>query len=138
MNVEFFLDRQISELKREGHAALWRKVQRLGKALTVAVLMILIFPVAVVLWMLRPVRVFRFGQLPSSRIGHLVYEPELYLLKLADDSGGANYVDCLYTEDVVCNYALLQLWRRRLRILGTSAVRKEKRSGKSSECSRDE
>lgn len=71
-------------------------------------------PIVLLVRMLRPVLVIRFGALRSNRIGHFAPEPELYLCERDAGMYGRRTVDILYYGHEVCNQQLGKMWARKL------------------------
>jgi putative glycosyltransferase (TIGR04372 family) len=76
----------------------------------------ILFPTIIIVRLLRPVLVFRFGQLATSRIGHLALDTELYLCERDAGADRKPTVDFFYHASPVSNQQLKKLWNRRLRV----------------------
>ena len=81
-------------------------------------LLILAIPVVVVIRLIRPWLLVRWGHLRSSRIGHFAANTELYL---CEQDAGINaptqrHVDFFFMERLICNQQLAKMWKRVLRI----------------------
>jgi len=79
---------------------------------------ILAVPIVVIVRLIRPWLLVRWGSLISSRIGHFVANTELYL---CERDAGINmpmqrHVDLFYMERSICNQQLAIMWKRLLRI----------------------
>jgi len=74
------------------------------------------FPVALLIRLIKPFRIIRFGRLFSSRIGHFAANTELYLCE-RDAGMHAKTIDFWYLDGLVSNQALAQMWSERLKIL---------------------
>ena len=82
-----------------------------------AVLTALAVPVCLLVRLLRPVVVIRFGRLYSSRIGHLAANTELYrCLRLSRGRGKPPTWDLFYPTVVVANNQLQRMWNRILTV----------------------
>lgn len=71
--------------------------------------------------LLRPLILIRFGELISSRIGHLAGNTEIYLSERDAGIFGKKSLDFFYTNSFVCNRQLMKMWKRSLRILSLAA-----------------
>lgn len=68
--------------------------------------------------LIRPFKIVRIIPLMSERYGHLVINPEFYLLEKFNDKKNKNYVDIFYTSRLgICNKEILKLWKKKLTIL---------------------
>ena len=72
----------------------------------------------VVIRMIKPFLLVRWGSLISSRIGHFVANTEMYL---CEREAGINvprqrHVDLFYMERSICNKQLAIMWKRVLRV----------------------
>ena len=81
-------------------------------------LFILAVPVVVVIHLIRPWLLVRWGELVSPRIGHFAANTELYL---CERDAGINvpkrrHVDIFFMEPPICNRQLAKMWKRILRI----------------------
>jgi len=79
---------------------------------------ILSIPAVLVIRLIRPWLLVRWGGLVSSRIGHFAANTELYL---CEQDAGINvpkqrYVDIFYMGGPICNQQLATMWKRVLRI----------------------
>ena len=75
-------------------------------------------PVVVLLRLIRPWLLVRWGNLYSSRIGHFAANTELYLCERA---AGINmpkrrHVDIFFIEGLICNQQLAKMWKRVLHV----------------------
>jgi len=74
--------------------------------------------VVVVIHLIRPWVLVRWGELPSPRIGHFAANTELYL---CERDAGINvpkqrHVDVFFMEPPICNQQLATMWKRVLRV----------------------
>ena len=104
-----FLGRQAAEIHCEGLRAVLRKV-RTGLA------MVLAGPVVLVVRLLRPVLLVRFGPLRSERFGHFAANTELYLCRRDAGLDDKRAVDIFYCNFHVCNQQLRKMWARTIRV----------------------
>ena len=87
-----------------------RALQTLLKLL----LYILALPAVLVIRMIRPLLLERWGGLISTRIGHFAANTEMYL---CERDAGINvpkqrHVDIFYMESSICNQQLAIIWKR--------------------------
>jgi putative glycosyltransferase (TIGR04372 family) len=82
-------------------------------------LYILLLPIILLIRLIRPFILIRFGELMSSRIGHLAANTELYLCEKEASINRPNifYIDIFYTSHLpICNDYLLNKWRQIINI----------------------
>lgn len=93
----------------------WTKVRHIFSAalriLLPKILLLVTFPIAVVVLLLRPWVLIRFGTLRGSRIGHFAAETEAYVLELQSHSR-TRVIDLIACPEPVCNRQLEAMWRR--------------------------
>ncbi len=104
-----FLGRQADEVGREGLAAVLRKI-RTGLAMVLAV------PLVLVVRLIRPLILVRFGPLRSERFGHFAANTELYLCRRDAGIDDRRSVDIFYCKFHVCNQQLRMMWARTIRV----------------------
>tara|TARA_Y100001935_G_C17311792_1_gene517213 strand:- start:23496 stop:24755 length:1260 start_codon:yes stop_codon:yes gene_type:complete len=80
-NIIFFLNRQISDLKKKGLSELLRKFVILYRKLLIVFLTIISFPLVILIKFIEPIKKIRFGWFLGSRIGHFAFDVEYYLVK---------------------------------------------------------
>ena len=81
-------------------------------------LVVLAIPVVVVIRLIRPWLLVRWGDLHSSRIGHFAANTEMYL---GERDAGINsprqrYVDFFFIGQLICNQQLAKMWKRVLHV----------------------
>lgn len=123
MNAITFIQRQITQIRGGGRTVVARKLRLAFKfapgILLDLLLCVLAVPVAIVIRLIRPWLLVRFGGLISSRIGHFAGNTELYL---CERDAGINvpkerYVDLFYMGyEPICNAQLATMWKRVLRV----------------------
>lgn len=89
------------------------------KILSYSALFILSLPIILLIRLIRPLILIRFGELMSSRIGHLAANTELYLCEKEASINRPNifYIDIFYTSHLpICNDYLLRKWRKIINI----------------------
>lgn len=106
------------DVKRFGIGVLLRRA--LIAVRLMVCLILAIIPLLIVR-MLRPVLVIRFGQLISHRIGPYVAEPEVYLSELDRGMHQGKFMDIFYHESFICNYQVKKMWDRTLRVSQAAA-----------------
>ncbi len=69
--------------------------------------------------LIKPIYLIRLHQLPSSRIGLLAAEVELYCCEVDADinTPSQKYIDLFYMEKDVCNKQLALMWKREINIV---------------------
>lgn len=61
--------------------------------------------------------IIRITEIPTNRYGHLVLNPEIYLLEKKEEEKSKKYLDFFYESKYgICNKELLNLWKRKLLI----------------------
>lgn len=123
MGAATFIQRQITQIRGGGRPVVARKF-RLAYKFALGILLklpldVLAVPVAIVIRLIRPWLLVRFGGLNSSRMGHFAANTELYL---CERDAGINvpkerYVDLFYMRyEPICNEQLATMWKRVLRV----------------------
>lgn len=108
MSTGTFIARQVLQIRQGGKTELFKKVKF---SFTV--------PVVLVLRLIRPWLLVRWGGLVSSRIGHFVANTEMYL---CERDAGINvpqkrYIDLFYMAyNPICNQQLATMWKRVLHV----------------------
>jgi len=112
--VTRFLKHQAEQVRAGGWPIFTRKVFALLKLL---LLLPFALPLVLIIRMISPFFVIRFGLLASERIGHFAGNTEVYL---CERDAGINtpwrpYVDIWYRAPFVCNIQLKKMWDRTLK-----------------------
>lgn len=107
-----FLLRQTGDIRRGGVTILLRKV---GRAISPAGLLLLL-PLVVLIRVLRPLVLIRFGPLQSERIGHFAANTELYLCERDAGLQDPKAIDIFYHASQISNAQLKTMWDRTLHI----------------------
>ena len=116
MSAKTFIARQLLQIQQGGRAVLFRKMERVLQMLFLCTLAV---PSVLVIRLIRPWLLVRWGGLITGRIGHFIGETEMYL---CEQDAGINvpkqrHVDILHMGSIrVCNQQLETMWRRVLRI----------------------
>ena len=116
MKLETFIKRQLLQIQHGGRAVLFRKMER---GLQILFLYTLAVPSVLLIRLIRPWLLVRWGGLICSRIGHFGGNTELYL---CEQDAGINvpkqrHVDIFYMRGrIICNKQLATMWKRVLRV----------------------
>ena len=104
-----FFQRQLRTIRRGGLSVLF------GKCWTL-LLMVLAVPVVLLVRLMRPFLIIRFGQLASRRLGHFAANTELYLCKRDLGLYDRRTFDIFYHTYPISNYQLKKMWERTLHV----------------------
>ena len=116
MSVPSFIERQVAQIRQGGRAVLFRKMKRV---LCLPHELLLLIPAVVVIRLIKPWLLVRWGGLRSERIGHFAANTEMYL---CERDAGINvptqrHIDIFYLAGrPICNQQLATMWKRVLRI----------------------
>ena len=118
MSAAGFIERQVVQIRQGGRAVLFRKMKRALCLPHKLPLFILAVPVVVVIHLIRPWLLVRWGDLPSPRIGHFAANTELYLCErdASINVPGRRHADIFFMEPPICNRQLAVMWKRILRV----------------------
>jgi putative glycosyltransferase (TIGR04372 family) len=114
-----FITKQLQQIRNGGKVVLYRKFIRALKVLLYSPLFLLFSPILILIRLIRPFFIIRFGGVVSSRIGHLAANTELYL---CEKEAGINipnkpYIDIFYLKyKPICNEFLVKKWSQILYI----------------------
>jgi len=115
------LHQQFSEVIEGGFPVLYRKTMTATKLLMRKLFfipgLIATSPIVLLISLIRPIVLVRFGTFETSRIGHFSIEPELYLSELELELAPERCVDLFGCPEPVCNQHLRLMWARTLRII---------------------
>ncbi len=109
------IKRQITQIRQGGAAALARKLKRAVRMVFKLPLYVPAIPMVVIVRLIRPWLLVRFGALNSARIGHFAANTELHLCERA---AGINvpkqrHMDIFYfAYGPICNQQLAAMWKR--------------------------
>lgn len=92
----------------------------LFQKIRVFILTVWALPIVLLVRILRPIIVIRFGLLRSERIGHFAANTELYLCKRDLDKKNGKNLDVFYCSPSICNKQLRKMWGRLLWIFSFS------------------
>jgi len=96
-----------------GHS---RFLSKLARKVRTLVLLVLAVPAVLVVAVLRPVVLVRFGHLKVARLGHLSLNTELYQCELDAGVHGKRWLNFFYASSGISNQQLLRMWGRTLHI----------------------
>lgn len=104
-----FVFEQFSQIRKEGFIALVGKLYKFF-------LSVLLVPLVLLVRLLRPFVLVRFGKLDSSRIGHFASFPEIYLCEREAGINKKRTYDIFYCDELISNHQLKKMWKRILHI----------------------
>ena len=112
-----FLKLQILQILNGGFHVLLRKINTLFILLIKVSFSICFLPAILVIRIIRPFILIRFGQLPSSRIGHYAANTEMYMCEHDVGIQPQKAKDYFFNNSPsICNKQLYLMWNRVLRI----------------------
>jgi putative glycosyltransferase (TIGR04372 family) len=117
-----FLSRQVRHIQVGGLPILGRKSRLLLRKVASVIASPLLVPVSFAVRAASPVALFRFGELPSGRIGHYSVDVERYLCERDAGLHPRRSVDIFYDQIEVSNRQLKRMWRRVLRVWPGAAL----------------
>lgn len=93
--------------------------------ISIFTLIIIFIPVAIIIRVIKPLIHIRFGKIITERVGHLAFEPEMYLCEKDAKFWKERVVDIFYCGSTASNYGisnisnsfLLEMWKRKLTIM---------------------
>jgi putative glycosyltransferase (TIGR04372 family) len=112
----YWIKEQIRQMHQEGIACFLKKVRVLCQKSFIAVLTLLAIPFVLIVRIIKPFVLVRFGALFSSRIGHFAANTEVYLCECDAGMHGDNFLDIFYHVSPICNYQLKKMWDRTLHV----------------------
>lgn len=86
------------------------------------ILLCVAVPVVLIVRLLRPLVIIRFGSLRSDRIGHFAGNTEMYLCECDAGIYGSLTFDVFYCGPFICNDQLKKMWGRHLHIFSPAIV----------------
>ncbi|MBI5050403.1 MAG: TIGR04372 family glycosyltransferase [Nitrospirae bacterium] len=89
-----------------------------------AIKLFILTPLFILIRSIKPIKLIRFGNLRSNRIGHFALNTELYLCEKDNNMQSNNSIDVFFYDKNkgVCNYQLLKMWKRILRVNQIAAL----------------
>lgn len=79
-------------------------------------LMVLLFPIYLLIKIVRPLKLIRFGSLNDSAIGHFIGNTELYLCERDHGFHPKKSLDIFFYSKYCRNFHLLEMWKRILKV----------------------
>ena len=112
-----FFKRNYDETKSGGIKVILRKVKTFIKIIIFSPYFLIVLFFLLIIYLIKPLILIRFGNLSSSRLGHFAADTELYLCEL---DAGVNipkekFKDFFYFDDV-SNEQIAKMWKRKLKI----------------------
>lgn len=86
------------------------------KFIILKLLVIIFAPIVLLITLLRPFIVIRFGSLRSDRIGHFTADTEAYLCAKDEEKSRIKTLDIIGCHEPVCNLQILKMWSRTFKI----------------------
>ena len=113
ISLRFFITRQIDRILAGGWPALQRTLKKLVLSPFNLSLIVLIFPLVLLIHLLRPFVMVRIGSIDTGRIGS-VYVGDWYLSEKLDGKYGGRYLDFFYFHKTTnhVNRQWAKMWRR--------------------------
>lgn len=109
-----FIKHQINEIYKGGHRILLQKLWSFLKLIPTLSFSVLCLPIILIVRLIRPFVLIRFGCLYSIRIGHYAAATELYLCEREAGLHPKNTFDVFFNKSFICNYQLKKMWERTL------------------------
>ena len=102
MNLKNFINKNISEVKKGGSIVIVKKIITLIKISLLVPVYLCSIPTLIIIRLISPWYLVRFGSIASSRIGHFSANTELYCCEI---ESGINkpkqpYLDLFYYDDI--------------------------------------
>jgi len=110
-----FIVKQKEDIRKGGIAALLHKIGLFLRKAGDGLLSVLLIPAVLIIRVIRPLRLVRFGHMRSERIGHFAINTEAYLCKWDSGQYRKETFDIFYYDGPVCNQQLKRMWDRILR-----------------------
>ena len=120
LKMFYYFQCQINEVMIGGLSVFYRKtfnaVKLLSKNFLLVVGFIATTPIVLLVVLIRPLILIRFGTLDGSRLGHFCMGVEGYLCFLDLDVPTQLRLDTIGCPEPICNYHLKRMWERTFRI----------------------
>jgi len=113
MSAKFIL-RQYNQIKGGGIKVLYKKILLSLSILFKITIATFFLPCAIIIRIIKPIKVIRIGKLFSHRLGHFAFEPEIYLCER--DIGLHNSIDIFYCHSLISNQQIKKMWSRHINI----------------------
>ncbi len=111
-----FCQQQFYQIQRGGWWVFVRKLRSLLRRLSFLTGIIATAPLVLLLVVIRPYLLVRFGRIRSERIGHFAHDVEAYLCALDRKKPDRHIIDIIGCPEPVCNRHLRAMWARIIRI----------------------
>jgi len=123
MNIEFVND-NFSDTVNRGAAFVRRQIREISQAPVSGVIkkmvsffgLIAAVVIVIIVRLLRPIVLIRFGYLRSNRLGHFTANTEVYLCERDAGLCGPKAIDFFYYSPFICNQQLKKMWDRILHV----------------------
>ena len=123
MRIVSYIRKQLVQISEGGRAELNRKIGVASRKVILLpaniILCAFAIPVVLILRLIRPWLLIRWGRLFGSRIGHFAFNTELCLLRY--ESGltkpRQKHLDVFFISGPICNKQLATMWKRALPVL---------------------
>jgi len=102
----------LDELRRGGYKVLLRKFRSLSKRILLSFALVAFGPLVLVVVLLRPIVLLRFGSMMSARIGHFIADVEAYLCVRDQEKPGSLTIDLIGCAEQTCNAQIALMWKR--------------------------
>lgn len=110
------LQRHIDELRAGGLSVLLRKARSFAGRLRLKLGIFFAAPFVLVIVLLRPLVILRFGAIMSARIGHFIADVEAYLCVSEHTVPLRRTIDIIGCPQPACNAQLASMWSRTISI----------------------
>ena len=112
MNFKNFIYKNISEVKKGGSTVIVKKIITLIKISLLVPVYLCSIPTLIIIRLISPWYLVRFGGILSSRIGHFSVNTELYCCEIESgiNKPKQSYLDLFY-YDAISNQQLAKMWR---------------------------
>ncbi len=114
-----YLLSQINQIKDGGLNIFFNKIKKLFFLIYCVFVSIVLLPIFLIIILISPYILIRFGIIHTSRIGHFVGNTELFLLESKEETNIKKFkeINFFITDGRVSNYFLLKKFSKRLKIL---------------------
>ena len=113
------LNKHFHQIKNGGLHVLLKKIKTQIFIILKAPLFLILIPLVIIIRLISPWFLIRWGEIQSSRIGHFTKNTEIYLNEIDAKINipKNNFIDFLYLKNKnVANHQLEVMWRRRLKL----------------------
>ena len=118
MSTSIFIRRQITQIRQGGRSVVARKLKQALRALPLSPLYLIAVLPILLIRLVRPFVLIRFGSLHSERIGVFTQVPEIHLCERDAhiNQPAGKYIDIWYFGAWISNKQLALMWRRIFRV----------------------